>query len=473
MTYRSFTKAAVIVLAVAILAPVAPIAVPRAHAIPVEETFSLPQLTATVLKRAAITAGKVAIQSMTRSIVNWINSGFNGSPAFERNLGVNLQRLADAAAADFVTRLATNSTVNSPWIDRIAGTVARGYLLYTSRDRLAARLEYTLSGYVRDAAAWNRGDFGQGGLNAWMSATFRCGNDPYCAEFAAQEELINLIDASLRQRVEELGWGRGFLSWRCDCEESAGTPSLSNPDESGSCNICTPGSTIESAIGITATSPLRQLEVAESIDQIIGALASQMISQVFSGGGLFTGGSSGTDTSRDQLAGTSLLATLSASFVETAQNDRTNVTAYRDSWTRIRDAATAAAARCAAGTPGAIEAAGLVAQGNAAIAKAGRTLDALVSIITRAEAARAGSTSTLAAAVTADYNCLVSGGFPDAGACSRSNASTIGTVCPVSSFSLPGGSELACTLAQGQDAEGTSPPTLLMRMNDRADGSCD
>lgn len=470
MTRTFLSRAAIATLAmVLVVAPFAPVAVPKAHAIPVEETFSLPQLTKDILTRAALAAGRTAIQSMTRSIVTWINSGFEGSPAFERNLNVNLRRLADGVAVEFVSELVNSTTINSPWLERIAGTVAQGYLLYTSRDRLAARLEYTLDRYTSNPNAWLRGDFSQGGFNAWMAMTWRCGNDPQCAEFAAQEELINRIDASLRQRMEELGWGRGFLSWRCNCPGGEGGTSLGDADNSGSCDICTPGTTIESAIGITVTSPLRQLEIANSIDQIVGALASQMVSQVFGGGGLFTGGNSGSDTSRNML-----VASLATGFIERAQGDIENITLYRDSWTRIRDAATEAVAECGTGGNATkrAEANALLAQANAAVAKAGRALEALTSIVTRAQTVQAGTTSTTASAVTADYNCLVSGGLPQNGGCNVTGGPSIGTTCTVSGMSLPGGTELSCAIQQGQDVDNATPPTLLMRMRATAQ-DCD
>ena len=45
---------------------------------------------------------KTALKSITRSILNWINSGFKGSPAFVTDLDGFLLDLADQTAGDFI-----------------------------------------------------------------------------------------------------------------------------------------------------------------------------------------------------------------------------------------------------------------------------------------------------------------------------------------------------------------------------------
>ena len=50
----------------------------------------------------ARTVAKVAIQQMTVSIVNWINSGFNGKPSFVQNYQQFFNNVADQAAGEFI-----------------------------------------------------------------------------------------------------------------------------------------------------------------------------------------------------------------------------------------------------------------------------------------------------------------------------------------------------------------------------------
>ena len=74
---------------------------PRAHAQfggPVVVIGDLPSIQKQVVDAIAWTVAKTAVQSLTQSIVNWINSGFEGSPAFVTDLENNLGNLSDAVA---------------------------------------------------------------------------------------------------------------------------------------------------------------------------------------------------------------------------------------------------------------------------------------------------------------------------------------------------------------------------------------
>lgn len=247
-----------------------------------------------VLNPLAWAVAKAAVNAITQSIVTWINSGFEGSPAFATNLNNNLRQVGDAVATGFINELTNMVVVNSPYLEGVIGTVARGYLLYTSREAIVERLRYTLGNYAQNEAAFRQGQFSQGGFNAWFSITRECGNDPFCVEMSAQEELVNRIDAQTQARLTELGWGRGFLSWRnCPDAEQAdgqdttvGATELTDEDRTSNCTISTPGSVIESQLEHSLGSGIRQLELADSFNEIIGALAGQLVSQIFGGTGL-------------------------------------------------------------------------------------------------------------------------------------------------------------------------------------------
>src|SRR5262245_57301049 len=58
-----------------------------------------------VLDPLAYMAAKMAMQSLTESVVNWANGGFEGSPAFITNLRQNFQSLADDIANEFFGQL--------------------------------------------------------------------------------------------------------------------------------------------------------------------------------------------------------------------------------------------------------------------------------------------------------------------------------------------------------------------------------
>lgn len=265
-----------------------------------------------VLKPLALAMGRAAIKSMTMSTVNWINGGFHGKPAFETNLKNSLRNLGDAIAQDYLTELATDGRLHSPFMDKIAQGVSNAYYLYTGREALAARLKYTLNQNAADDKAFLAGDFKQGGWNAWFSAFSEPANNPYGAQMIAAQVLTQNVSDAAVQRVQELGWGSGFISWRGDCQEAVKIDddittlggattdadgnlvvttntqhvSFNSAEKCVGNSVVTPGSFFENKLNITTDSPLRQLELAQSIDAIVGALAQQLISKVLSSTGL-------------------------------------------------------------------------------------------------------------------------------------------------------------------------------------------
>ena len=155
-------------IAIALILPA--VAVPqRAQAIlPVVETnpviiaaasnASLQATTANVkthiLDGIAWTVAKIAIQSITRSIVNWINSGFNGSPAFVTDLKSHLLGVGDGITKSFVLQLTANAKISSPFLNSVIKGVAGAYFFATNKDAIVDRLKYNLSQRVQNDRAF-------------------------------------------------------------------------------------------------------------------------------------------------------------------------------------------------------------------------------------------------------------------------------------------------------------------------------
>ena len=252
-----------------------------------------------VLNGLAWTVAKTAIQSLTQSMVNWINSGFEGSPAFVTDLQENLGFLADAVAEDFISGLDqvvvdnTGFSIRSPFQDQLAEALREEFYRTTSSYGFDVRNPYTLSTNCTDAEGFTRGDFSCG-YDGWFSMSQNPANNPIGRYLIARNELFRRIDDESQRRITELTWGRGFLSWRGPCGPygrpsgtGSSTPvSLSQTDTSSRCRIRTPGAIVEESLGITVNSPLRQLEIADSINEIVAALAGQLVNQVLGGTGL-------------------------------------------------------------------------------------------------------------------------------------------------------------------------------------------
>lgn len=415
----------------------------------------------TLLKRVldplAWAVAKTAIQSMTRSIVTWINGGFNGSPAFEQDLTRSLRQLGDTTAQNFLTQLANESAVHSPFIDDLIKNVGAGYYLYTGRDALKERLRYTLSKSSTNDKAFLAGDFSQGGWDAWFAAFSNPANNPYGAQMYAAQELANQISGNAEKRVQELSWGGGFLSWRGDCtKDSDGTDAtaLAEIDDCQSYSVQTPGSVIEQTLIPNLNSPLHQLELADSFNEIVGALATQLVSKVLGGGGLAgvsqpsQGGgrstlSSATDASQYSTS------SLGTGFAQTLTTTITRISQYKANLVSLKGAAERAKSACTSNSSvmtDPIES--TITRATIGVAEANDVLASLQAMSVTVAGNQASGASTQSSdmvRVSSDYQALI--------------ASSI----------FPSSEETAKTAS---DASTASSASLIYRLNYLADNGC-
>lgn len=393
-----------------------------------------------VLDPLAWQVANVAIQSITKSTVNWINSGFQGSPAFVTDLNENLRGVGDAVADRFFDELSSEIELNrTPFQDKVLDAVRLGYYLHTSPESFYTKHPYTLNQVSGDDAAFLRGDFSQGGWNAWFATMMNPQNNVYGSRMLAEEALTNTVSNATNGRLQELSWNRGFLSWRGDCIKapvyktgqgpSGGSKDGSVPPDpvslekkdSGcaSYTIKTPGSVIMEQLNDTLGANVNRLVSADEFNEIIGALMNQLAIQVLGGGdggGLSGvskpssgGGSSFLDRATDPSQSGSPDSGLVTNFARTIQSQQKSVEDYRAAWTRIQGAAQAAQNACGtrateAPTPEQVLARASTALVTAANAKA--RLDSLATRITAITDAGGNQTSAVLSLST-EYNALM------------------------------------------------------------------
>lgn len=376
---------------------------------------------------------KAAIHSMTRSIVNWINTGFEGSPAFVTDLNLELRNLGDAVARDFFTNLTANGGFDSPFLDRIVTGVGAAYYLNSSEERLQKRLKYTLNQYARDDRAFLDGDFEQGGFDAWFSVWLHQANNPIGAHYIAGTELANRIENEQFARLQDLMYGNGFRSWNGDCLLYDTTEtSLGQEERCVKYDSVTPGSVIEEQLGITISSPLRQLELADSINEIVDALYAQMVTQIIGATGLVKisnpssgGGRSALDRATDPNRGDN--SGISQGFSYEVQARRKEVATFTTNWQRIRTKAQEASAAIASGSCGANGenkdfVASMLADATTEFNRGTEALAALDKIIQQLAAAGGATTGALDTSAS-EYSLLTSSGkIPTASDVARSRS---------------------------------------------------
>lgn len=222
-----------------------------------------------VLDPIAYAATTLMIQRMTADTINWINSGFRGSPAFVTDPAAYFMDIGDKVVGDFI--------LNDPNLNFLCAPIQ-------AQIRLAL-----LSSYNRPAEAWRctltdvvgnidgfMNDFSQGGWDAFFELSQRQQNNPIGAYIMAEAEMNRQLAQSLSIKQDELNWGRGFMSF----EKCIGTE-----DADGFCNgyleIQTPGSVIEGQLGEVLSIGGKRLAVADEINEIVGALLSQLVVKAF------------------------------------------------------------------------------------------------------------------------------------------------------------------------------------------------
>lgn len=273
---------------------------------------------------------KQLIRTMTQSIVNWINSGFSGSPAFITDPGSFFLDAADQVTGamldqdgplaalctpfSFDIRLSLALQISSRATQRYTCTL--GTIIQNTRD--AAARGVTINGFMA-------GDFSQGGWPAFISLTTEPQNNYTSASLYAYSDLLSRIAKKEASINVDLNRGRGFLSWN-KCEDITSSISGDGPslvtgsqaaqlDQAGNqtvqtgkaedredtsikksvdkttgnvkyerCKTETPGSVIENTLSNQLGSGVRQLELADEINEVAGALVNQLVTAILTTG---------------------------------------------------------------------------------------------------------------------------------------------------------------------------------------------
>jgi len=258
---------------------------------------------------------QAARAAFVKSTVNWINSGFKGSPAFVTNLRENLLIVGDSVASDFFNEL-SGSIIDSPYQDQITTAIRTGYYVSTGGS-FYVRNPFTLNQYSNDPAAFLGGDFSQGGLSAWFSTAMNSQNNPYTSYELALQELDTRLASAGGRRISELNWADGFKSFRGNCDETptytgtsnvqlttlggSGTvgadgsidittnttnASLSQLEPCREAGIRTPGAIIAPNLNKALGAGQDELINADEINEIVGALFAQLVNKALGSTGL-------------------------------------------------------------------------------------------------------------------------------------------------------------------------------------------
>ena len=246
-----------------------------------------------VLDGLATVVREVLISSMTRSIVNWINNGFEGDPAFITDLEGFLLDVGDQVIGTFIEADGQLAFLCSPFQIDIRINLALDYYA-SSRDRVSCTLTGAIQN-VQDAF----GDFSsKNAWDSWFELSINPHNNAYGSFLGSRQAARRSVTNAQARQQEILDWGRGFQSYEVCDTNGAQDPSNSANISVGrfNCRIATPGAVINQQLNDVIGSGSRQLELADEINEIIGALLGQLANQVLGGS---SGGLRGISKSRN------------------------------------------------------------------------------------------------------------------------------------------------------------------------------
>ncbi len=250
----------------------------------------------------ARTIAKVAIQQITISVVNWINSGFTGSPSFVTNPTAFFANVADNAAGQFI-RGSQLAFLCSPFQLQVKIAIAQSYANRHAQFCSLSRVVSNMKGFMN-------GNFSQGGWPGIISMTAAPTNNPYGANLYGTIGIHLAVNTAVGQKQIDLLQGRGFLSFTKNMNCKPGSTAVTGPGKSSkavatdattggviydNCDVITqtPGAAIAGAVDKTLGIGHDSLNLAKSFDEIINALISQLMVQALQGGLLGLSGQNG------------------------------------------------------------------------------------------------------------------------------------------------------------------------------------
>jgi hypothetical protein len=264
---------------------------------------------------------RALIMTLTQSIVNWINSGFQGSPSFMTNPQGFLANVADRTIGEFIMGEKELRFLCDPFKLQVKLNLGMQYSYGTD---LGCTLTGVLGNIQNAYDDFVGGNFiGGGGWDSWMQMSGNPQNTPQGASMMAEGLLQVKLDTAVETSDKEANWGGGSLSLK-KCKEatfevkqdssaaggksrtlmgartfvghpgyatgtsiaathasevnSTGGNSIIDQEVETTCDTTTPGAVIMDTMKLTESSWIRTLElgttVENSINAIIGAFAT-------------------------------------------------------------------------------------------------------------------------------------------------------------------------------------------------------
>lgn len=225
---------------------------------------------------------KLVLHALSRSVVTWIRSGFQGGPGFITDLQYHLADAADQATGAFMKQFLSPevyNTICSPF--RLQLRIA--LQTFQFRSRYSQRMRCTLSSVLanaQDAVQWGQ-RIAQGDWGDFITVTSNPQNNPVGALMISIDSLYAMQSAGVSRAGTASIFNAGFLGMK-ECEEYYA-------DEFTDGNTCirwkttSPGKWVSDQLSEATGVNFQELNMADELNEIVSALLNLLLSQLMGG----------------------------------------------------------------------------------------------------------------------------------------------------------------------------------------------
>lgn len=236
--------------------------------------------------KLTIVLARRALDKITDGTVNWINSGFQGSPQYMQDPLGTIADIANEVSGDVISSIGAGA-VCSPFTNKLRITLEDNFRNNRMPGQRLPVNQCTFTAAMGNIQNFIDGDFNQGGWRGWVAITQESSNNPFENALNIKATINNDIARQKEVDLTKASWGGGFLS-SDECKKINGIKE---------CVTRTPGSVINAQLQKVLGSEVDQLNLTQDFDQIVGALFGQLSKRIFNGvnrgGGLLTGNPGG------------------------------------------------------------------------------------------------------------------------------------------------------------------------------------
>ena len=202
----------------------------------------------------AITLAKNQLTAMTRSMMNWVNSGFGGNPFFVRNMQ-NLMTNIENNVIETGIDILLSPDIENPYARDFARTKIAHQGIVSSSTSFLANMQSDLGAFISDPKSYYTNgqlgaaqdtrtalmraqdaknafanDFASGGWNGWLALTQRDQNNPLGYIMTADQYFSDVESKVTTIQNNELTQNNGFLSQKVCDEWKVYDPTTGKPE---------------------------------------------------------------------------------------------------------------------------------------------------------------------------------------------------------------------------------------------------